>query len=116
MRLIVYTAALLFISAGQLHAEVAGAGPDVTGHWVVLYRVLWFAMGLVYARKLWNGLVEREILFADADILDWSLWKGELYQRDTKPIRYWIEIGTTTFIVLGSILGLILGSQLSFGR
>lgn len=66
-------------------------------------------------RRLWFGLVERKIAYQNnsgdllAWLLDWVDWSKVVAYRDTTPIRYWIQIGLTTFALLGSLGVAILG-------
>ena len=112
MRRIFFTAVLLFISAGHLHAEDAAASNSWTASpfFDVGYRVVAAALCVSFSRKLWYGFVERKITSIKGDWVDWLLdWSSQVQHRDTEPVRYWIEIGLTVFAVVTCFLAAIIG-------
>jgi hypothetical protein len=66
-------------------------------------------------RTLWNGYVEGKITAfrGRTDILDWlldwSTWSRPVFQRDTAPVRYWIEMGIQTILMVSCAAVAILG-------
>jgi hypothetical protein len=112
MRRIFFTAVLLFISAGHLHAEDIAARHSWTASpfFDVGYRLVAIWLCVSFSRKLWYGLVERKITSINTDVMDSLLdWSRQVQHRDTEPVRYWIEIGLTIFAVATSFLAAIIG-------
>jgi len=63
-------------------------------------------------RKIRNGLVERktEYRFASSDLLDWFFEPPRwVCDRDTTPVRYWIQIGLQTFSLVACLVVAIHG-------
>jgi hypothetical protein len=67
-------------------------------------------------RTVQAGLVERKITSFPhhADILDWVVdslvgWQKQVFQRDTAPIRYWMEMGVQTLSLVGCVVVAIFG-------
>ncbi|MGB7180063.1 MAG: hypothetical protein WBD33_24730 [Xanthobacteraceae bacterium] len=58
-------------------------------------------------RKLWHGVTERKIAVFNPDLLDW--WSYGAVQRDTAPIRYWIEMGIQVICLVGCFFVAIFG-------
>ena len=59
-------------------------------------------------RELRNGLVERKIRMFSADFMNWILDSFldesiKVVQRDTTPVRYWIQIGVQISLVVGCL-------------
>jgi hypothetical protein len=63
------------------------------------------------SRKLWHGLVERQITFFNDDVLDWLISgrSDEVFQRDAKPVRYWIQMGSQMIALVASLVVAIFG-------
>ena len=63
-------------------------------------------------RTIRNGLVERKIGYTgNGDILDWLIFDTSRWvaQRDTTPIRYWIQIGFQAIALVACLGVAILG-------
>jgi len=59
-------------------------------------------------RKLRNGLVERKIKYFSPDLLDW--WSmNRFVDRDAAPVRYWIEVGIHTTVLLSCLAVAVFG-------
>jgi len=59
-------------------------------------------------RELRNGLVERKIRMFSADFMNWIVDSFldesiKVVQRDTAPVRYWIQIGIQISLVVGCL-------------
>lgn len=63
-------------------------------------------------RTIRNGLAERKIVdYASGDFLDWLIfgsWRW-VSDRDTTPVRYWIQIGLQIFALVACLVVAILG-------
>ena len=56
------------------------------------YRIVAIAACIYCGRTAWYGLIERKITLFNTDLLDW--WTPrQVFQRDSAPIRYWMQIG-----------------------
>ncbi|MET4070374.1 hypothetical protein ABID58_005178 [Bradyrhizobium sp. S3.2.6] len=77
----------------------------------LLYHVAAIGISIYCARKAWYGYVERKILFVSDDWLDWSRWSRQVFDRDTMPIRYWMQMVGTAFGALQCLAGAIIGWQ-----
>jgi hypothetical protein len=77
----------------------------------LLYRLAAIGISVYFARKAWYGYVERKILFVSDDWLDWSRWSRQEFDRDTMPIRYWMQMVGTAFGALLCLVGAIIGWQ-----
>ena len=76
----------------------------------LLYRLAMIALSIYCARKAWYGYVERKILFVSGDWLGWSSrWSRQVFDRDTMPIRYWMQMRGSAFGALLFIFGAIIG-------
>ena len=73
------------------------------------YRIVAIALCLYCGRKVWYGLVERKITFINADFLDWWSPSRQVFQRDTSPIRYWIQIGIQTITSVMCFVAALIG-------
>jgi hypothetical protein len=56
-------------------------------------------------RKVWYGLVERKIAYTNDDVVDWLFidWSKVIADRDTTPVRYWIQIVVQGLGVIGCL-------------
>jgi hypothetical protein len=77
----------------------------------LLYRLAAIGMSIYCVRKAWHGFVERKILFVSDNLFDWSRWSRQEFDRDTMPIRYWIQMGGTAFGALLCLFAAIIGWQ-----
>ena len=59
------------------------------------------------SRKLWHGLVEREIAHFNPGFLDW--WSNWVAHRDAAPVQYWIQIGIQISILVACLFVAIFG-------
>ena len=75
------------------------------------YRLVAMAVCVYCARKAWYGFVERKITFVSDDWLDWSRWSHQQFERDTMPVRYWMQMGGTAFSSVLCLVGAIIGWQ-----
>jgi hypothetical protein len=75
------------------------------------YRIGAFALSVYCGRQVWYGFVERKITFVSDDWLDWSKWSRQVFDRDTMPVRYWMQIGGTAFGSILCLVGAIIGWQ-----
>jgi hypothetical protein len=77
----------------------------------ILARIIAIYLFIDTWRKLRNGLAERKIRIFNPDVLNWFLdWSSiGIIHRDTAPIRYWVEIGMQTIILVLCFLLAILG-------
>ena len=75
------------------------------------YRLVAMAVCVYCGRKAWVGLVERKIAFVSDDWLDWSGWSRQVFDRDTMPIRYWMQMGGMAFTSIICLIGAIIGWQ-----
>jgi hypothetical protein len=74
----------------------------------VVARIVAIYLCVDCCRKLWNGLVERKIGYFNPDFLDW--WSmGKVIHRDAAPVRYWIEIGIRTTLLVACLFVAIFG-------
>jgi hypothetical protein len=73
--------------------------------------LLAIGIGVSFGRKAGVGYIERKILFVSDDWLDWSRWARQEFDRDTMPIRYWMQTGGTAFGAVLSFVGAIIGWQ-----
>ena len=55
------------------------------------FRIFAIAVCIACGHLVWVGLVERKVTF---HLESWS--PGQVFQRDTAPVRYWMQIGITT--------------------
>ena len=70
---------------------------DATVFYDVGYRLVALWMCYACSQKCWYGLVERKIT-PWRRLLDFY---KQVYDRDTTPVRYWIEIGQ---MMIGSVM------------
>ena len=77
----------------------------------LLYRLVAIGLCIYFARKAWLGYVERKILFVSDDWLDWSRWSRQVFDRDTMPIRYWMQMVGTAVGSLVCLVGALVGWQ-----
>jgi hypothetical protein len=70
-------------------------------------RIVAFVLCLYLFRNVRKGLVERKIRILNADFLDW--YSYGYVQRDTAPIRYWLEIGVRIMGFVPGIATVIFG-------
>jgi hypothetical protein len=81
----------------------------------IVARVVAIYLCVDLSRKLWHGLVERKIGYVVSRgdlldlLLDWVDWSKLVIQRDTAPIRYWIQIGLVAFTLFASLVVAIFG-------
>lgn len=75
------------------------------------YRLVAIAACVYCGRKAWIGFVERKITFVSDDWLDWSRWSRQVFDRETMPIRYWMQMGGTAFSSVLCLVGAIIGWQ-----
>ncbi|MET3907635.1 hypothetical protein ABID59_001976 [Bradyrhizobium sp. S3.3.6] len=57
------------------------------------------------------AMSSERILFVSDDWLDWSRWSRQVFDRDTMPIRYWMQMVGTAFGALLFLAGAIIGWQ-----
>jgi hypothetical protein len=77
----------------------------------IVARVVAIYLCFDCSRRLWHGIVDRKIAYVKrGDVLDWLLdWSNFVAHRDATPIRYWIQIGFHTFILVACIVVAIFG-------
>lgn len=77
----------------------------------IVARIVAAYLCLDCGRQVWSGLVERKIGYFNSDLISSLLidWSKLSIQRDTAPIRYWIEIGIRIFAFLGCLFVAIFG-------
>jgi hypothetical protein len=85
-----------------------GGGP-VHPVFDLAYRIVAIALCLWCGRKVWYGLAERKLTFINSDILDWWSPSRQVFQRDTAPVRYWMEIAMQTGISALCFVAAIIG-------
>jgi hypothetical protein len=73
----------------------------------IVARIVAIYLCVDSVRKVRHGFVERKIAVFNPDLLDW--WSHGFVQRDTAPVRYWIEMGIQIFCVVGCFLVAIFG-------
>jgi hypothetical protein len=73
----------------------------------VVARIVAVYLAYDCALELRNGFVQRKIRYYNPDLLNWYSY-GKV-DRDTAPIRYWIEIVTRVSILLACIVVAIFG-------
>jgi hypothetical protein len=75
------------------------------------YRIGALTLSVHSCRQVWYGFVERKITFVSDDWLDWSQWSRQVFDRDTMPVWYWMQIGGTAFGAVLCLVGAIIGWQ-----
>ena len=73
----------------------------------IVARIIAIYLCVVCGRKLWHGLVEKKIALFNPDLLDW--WSHRDVHKDAAPIRYWIEIGIQTTILVACLFVVLFG-------
>jgi hypothetical protein len=74
----------------------------------IVARIVAMYLCVVCYRKLSNGLVERKIGYFNSDLLDW--WSmNKVVHRDAAPVRYWIEIGIRTILLVSCLVVAVFG-------
>ncbi|WP_441237526.1 hypothetical protein [Bradyrhizobium sp. 930_D9_N1_4] len=73
------------------------------------YRLVAGGMSVYCARQAYYGLVERKIQFVSDDWLDWSRWSSQMFDRDTMPVRYWMQLVGTAFTSLLCLVAVFIG-------
>jgi hypothetical protein len=80
-----------------------------------LYEILARIVAIYFcyhgSRELWNGLVQRKIVYCNSDWLDLLLdWRSDrTLHRDTAPVRYWITIVLHITALVGCFFVAIFG-------
>ena len=71
------------------------------------YRIVAIASCIYCGRAVWYGLIERKITLFNTDLLDrWT--PNQVFQRDSTPVRYWMQISIQAFSsVLCFVAGII---------
>ncbi|HEV2158421.1 hypothetical protein [Bradyrhizobium sp.] len=71
-----------------------------TGVWMrfflyeVVARLVAIYLCVDCGRMLRDGYTERKIRAFNPDVVAWLLdWSRQVFQRDTAPVRYWMEMG-----------------------
>jgi hypothetical protein len=76
----------------------------------IVARIVAIYLCVDCSRTLWYGLFERKIAHFNPDFLDWFLgWWSEIVHRDAAPVRYWIEIGIQTSVLVACLFVAIFG-------
>jgi hypothetical protein len=66
-------------------------------------------------RTVWYGYVERKVRAFNTHtdildwLLDWSSWSRQVFHRDTAPVRYWMEMGMQTTVLVACLVVAIFG-------
>ena len=72
----------------------------------IVARIVAIYLCVDCGRKLWHGLGERKIAYFNPNLLDWSHWVAD---RDATPVRYWIQIGIQTILLVACLFVAIFG-------
>lgn len=60
----------------------------------ILARIVAIYLCVDCGRMLRDGYKERKIRAFSPDLVIWLLdWSRQVFQRDTAPVRYWMEMG-----------------------
>jgi hypothetical protein len=86
------------------------ASGDQTGMQVFLYEIVARIVAIYLCvdcyRKIRDGLVEREIVVFNSDLLDWSRW---ISHRDTESVSYWMQIAIQISLLVSCLVVAIHG-------
>ena len=72
----------------------------------IVARIVAIYLCVDCGRRLRRGLVERRITYFNPSLLDWSKWVAH---RDATPVRYWIQIGIQTILLVACLFVAIFG-------
>ena len=80
----------------------------------IVYRIVALYLCVTSSRTVWFGIVERKIRIFSHDFIDWvlDLFLDEsikVVHRDTAPVRYWIEIGIYTTLLVSCLVVAVFG-------
>ena len=77
----------------------------------IFARIVAIYLCVDFSRELRRAFVERKIrYFTGGDFLNWFLyWSNIVANRDTAPVRYWIEIGIRITILVACLFVAIFG-------
>ncbi|WFU72204.1 hypothetical protein [Bradyrhizobium sp. CB2312] len=67
-------------------------------------------------RMLRDGYTERKMRASSPDLVDWLLdWSRLVFQRDTAPVQYWMEMGRQAVCLAACLVVAIFGWWLPNG-
>lgn len=72
----------------------------------IVARIVAIYLGVDCFRKIRRALAEGKIVFFNPDLVDWSRWSAD---RSVSPVRYWIQIGIQTMLLVACIAIAIFG-------
>jgi hypothetical protein len=73
----------------------------------IVARIVALYLGFDCGRKLWHGVMERKIPVFNPDLLNW--WSHGVVDRDTAPVRFWIEMGIQMTLLVSCLFVAIFG-------